>query len=155
MRVGSISCEEIEALHQRIVPQSEQIYRMTNSQRLAAVRMRLEQWLHEQSGAQDESSPKILGESILIRDGFYCGRQFDAGDYRAVWFMEEDELKIASSDGKWLCSLSGEALVPQLAQPQTDEPPAVISMSPAKPEPAADVSQTDRESGDQEIRRAA
>ena len=36
----------------------------------------------------------------MIRNGFYCGRRFDAGDHEAVWFIEEDELKIADSLGQ-------------------------------------------------------
>lgn len=34
-------------------------------------------------------------ETILVRDGFYCGRCFTCGDYKAVWFMEEQLLKIS------------------------------------------------------------
>ncbi len=34
-----------------------------------------------------------LCETILIRDGFYCGRCFVCGDYRAVWFLEENAIK--------------------------------------------------------------
>lgn len=32
-------------------------------------------------------------ETILIREGTYCGRCFSCGDYRAVWFLEEDAIK--------------------------------------------------------------
>ena len=32
-------------------------------------------------------------ETILIRDGFYCGRCFACGDFRAVWFLEENAIK--------------------------------------------------------------
>lgn len=32
-------------------------------------------------------------ETILIRDGFYCGRSFTAGNLRAVWFLEENVVK--------------------------------------------------------------
>jgi hypothetical protein len=94
-------------------------HRMTNSQRLSAVRRRLLQWLHEPSCSEDgdprlpnPQSPSghgaaIRSESILIRDGFYCGHKFDVGDVHAVWFIEEDELKIFSADGRWLASLVG------------------------------------------------
>ena len=32
-------------------------------------------------------------ETILIRDGFYCGRSFACDGLRAVWFVEENLLK--------------------------------------------------------------
>ena len=34
-------------------------------------------------------------ETILVRDGYYCGRCFICGDYKAVWFIEEQLLKIS------------------------------------------------------------
>lgn len=37
-------------------------------------------------------------ETILIRDGFYCGRSFTCGGLRAVWFVEENVLKFFSQD---------------------------------------------------------
>ena len=35
-----------------------------------------------------------LCESVLIRAGFYCGYRFRSESYCAVWFCEEDEIKI-------------------------------------------------------------
>ena len=40
-----------------------------------------------------------LEETILIRDGFYCGRRFRVDGHQAVWFCEENELKIYDADG--------------------------------------------------------
>jgi hypothetical protein len=142
---------------------------MTNSQRLAAVRLRLEQWLVENgtTNADDvasETPPKIRGESILIRGGFYCGRQFDAGEHRAIWFMEEDELKISTRDGKWVCSLQGEALVPAEVRPlesivlKDDEKRDVIAMPLLqKPQRTQSSVESDEQKGsdEQAIRRAA
>ena len=34
-----------------------------------------------------------LHETILIRNGLYCGRKFQAANYEVVWFIEEDEIK--------------------------------------------------------------
>lgn len=34
-----------------------------------------------------------LHETILIRNGLYCGRKFQAAGYEVVWFVEEDEIK--------------------------------------------------------------
>jgi hypothetical protein len=38
-------------------------------------------------------------ETILIRDGIYCGRRFYVDDYMAVWFIEEGEIKFFDQDG--------------------------------------------------------
>jgi hypothetical protein len=38
-------------------------------------------------------SSEELCETILVRDGYYCGRCFTCGDYRAVWFLEENIIK--------------------------------------------------------------
>lgn len=35
-----------------------------------------------------------LEETILIRNGFYCGRRFATSGAHAVWFAEENQLKI-------------------------------------------------------------
>lgn len=43
-------------------------------------------------------------ETILIRDGFYCGRRFSVGDHRAIWFLEEEVIKFFGTDGEFLCS---------------------------------------------------
>ncbi len=81
---------------------------MTNSKRLAKVRQRLSDWLAQQTVEAGEDSSaqvtgeSITGESILIVDGFYAGRRFDAGQYHAIWFMEEDELKIHGPGGELL-----------------------------------------------------
>ena len=33
-------------------------------------------------------------ESILIRDGYYCGRRFRQEQLEAIWFVDEDQLKV-------------------------------------------------------------
>ena len=71
---------------------------MTNSERLDNVRKCLYQWIITQDAPEvDGSSPEIQSESMLIRDEFFCGRCFRTEAYRAVWFLEEDELKIYSN----------------------------------------------------------
>jgi hypothetical protein len=114
---------------------------MTNSQRLATVRARLIQWLADQRGTGKSpvvSENPIVRESILIRGEYYCGRRFHTADHHAVWFIEEDELKIYRSSGELECVLSGE----QISNRATagDEPhhevtqksglPSVIKMPP-------------------------
>lgn len=38
-------------------------------------------------------------ETILIRDGMYCGRRFYIDDFMAVWFIEEGEIKFYDQAG--------------------------------------------------------
>ncbi|MEM6473181.1 MAG: hypothetical protein AAF802_26705 [Planctomycetota bacterium] len=89
---------------------------MTNSQRLAIVRAHLTRWLNQQYESEDapQAAVQLLGESILIVDGYYGGRTFRArvGEslLTATWFMEPDELKIRSSDGEVLASFQGEEM---------------------------------------------
>ncbi len=40
-----------------------------------------------------------LHESLLIRGGFYCGRRFQCDGMQAVWFVEEQQLKLFDRDG--------------------------------------------------------
>lgn len=84
---------------------------MTNSQRLATVRRCLTRWLRQHGGNGDTLPIGVpFRESILIRDGFYCGRRFHAPGHEAVWFLEEDQLKIASDDGQTLEVFSGDQI---------------------------------------------
>ena len=48
--------------------------------------------------AQGLGSVDELCETILIRDGFYCGRSFVCDGLRAVWFVEENVLKFFNRD---------------------------------------------------------
>jgi hypothetical protein len=50
-----------------------------------------------------------FSEAILIRNGYYCGRSFTCGGLRAVWFAEENRLKLFGRNNELL-----------LSQPATD-----------------------------------
>lgn len=43
--------------------------------------------------------PVEISENILIRDEMYCGRRFQCGELHAIWFVEEDEIKIYGENG--------------------------------------------------------
>jgi hypothetical protein len=43
-----------------------------------------------------------LRETVLIRGGTYCGRRYETEQGAALWFLEEDQLKLVSSDGSVL-----------------------------------------------------
>jgi hypothetical protein len=40
-----------------------------------------------------------LCETILVRDGLYCGRRFDAENGHAIWFVEEEQIKFFRASG--------------------------------------------------------
>lgn len=40
-----------------------------------------------------------LEETILIRNGFYCGRRFAVAAAHAIWFCEENQLKFYGEQG--------------------------------------------------------
>ena len=54
--------------------------------------------------AQGVTSFADFSESIMVRDGYYCGRSFGCGGMRAVWFVEENLLKIFGRDNQLLHS---------------------------------------------------
>jgi hypothetical protein len=43
--------------------------------------------------------PVELRETIMIRDGSYCGRRFEGRAASAVWFAEENQIKVFRADG--------------------------------------------------------
>lgn len=47
----------------------------------------------QQFGVQQ---PVDLHETLLIRNGLFCGRKFQCDGYLVVWFIEEDEIKFFS-----------------------------------------------------------
>ncbi len=86
------------------------IERMTNFQRLATVRTGFLHWLQDAAQASSDSGPDgslIHRESMLIHDEFFCGRKFHAQHYTAVWFIEEDVLKVHRADGSLELVLRG------------------------------------------------
>ncbi len=52
-----------------------------------------------------------LIETILIRDGYYCGRRFECDGFSAVWFVEENELKVHHRDGSVSASYTVDKLL--------------------------------------------
>jgi ATP-dependent DNA ligase len=54
--------------------------------------------LGAEANAKDE-------ESLLIRSGAYCGHRIDKDGLRAIWFIEEDQIKFYGRDGSMLRAL--------------------------------------------------
>lgn len=44
--------------------------------------------------------PTEFSESILIKAGNYCGRRFVGSGGHAIWFVEENQLKLYNAEGK-------------------------------------------------------
>jgi hypothetical protein len=44
--------------------------------------------------------PARFRESILMHEGHYCGRRFETEGAHALWFVEENQIKIVASDGR-------------------------------------------------------
>jgi len=58
----------------------------------------LRQYIHtnfERLGAYQAE----VRETILVQNGHYCGRRFSCGDFLAVWFVEENEVKFYDAQG--------------------------------------------------------
>ena len=64
----------------------------------------------ELGGAMD----RMPRETVLIRDGYFCGRRFEADGLHAVWFTEEHEIKFYDRAGAMVraVALSLEQLAP-------------------------------------------
>ena len=104
---------------------------MTNFQRLATVRTRFLRWLQDADQRSEELGPEgslIHRESMLIRDEFFCGRKFHAQHYTAVWFIEEDVLKIHRADGSLELVLRGS----EIDDLKADESPVEAANLPLK-----------------------
>ena len=50
--------------------------------------------------------PAEMHETLLIRNGLFCGRKFQSEGHLVVWFIEEDEIKFFSPCGELLKSTS-------------------------------------------------
>ena len=59
-------------------------------------------------GVRDTS---CLRETILIRDGLYCGRKFQCEKFSVVWFIEENEIKFFGPTGNLLVATTSERIV--------------------------------------------
>ena len=79
---------------------------MTNSQRLSAVRDALRGWLLTHLPENPRAADPV-GEAMLIQDGCFCGRRFRFPEHAAVWFLEEDEVKVRDLQGNLMVCFHG------------------------------------------------
>ncbi|MBM4005021.1 MAG: hypothetical protein FJ295_17325 [Planctomycetes bacterium] len=66
---------------------------------------RVREWVRTHFASMGAGELEI-DETILIRNGHYCGRRFQAGGLRAIWFLEEDQIKFYGRDGRVQSELS-------------------------------------------------
>ena len=79
------------------------------------VRSAITEKLQEYAGRQIDS----LRETILIQNGLFCGRKFQAEGYEVVWFLEEDELKFFGPTGELLLASHAIGIVESSKTPDT------------------------------------
>lgn len=60
---------------------------------------RLRQFVERTMCRLGAERPAVVQESILIENGYYCGRRFRCDGFEAVWFAEENQLKFYSPEG--------------------------------------------------------
>ena len=56
-------------------------------------------------GELGAGAPAGRGESILCRDGYIVGHQFNFDGVRAVWFVDEETIRIRNDQGEVLRTL--------------------------------------------------
>ncbi|HJN09666.1 MAG TPA: hypothetical protein QF564_13310 [Pirellulaceae bacterium] len=72
---------------------------MQHTHQLEAIRDIVSSTFSEYSGAELECC-----ETVLIRDGTYCGRCYTCDAIRAIWFAEENVVKFYGKEGQFLAS---------------------------------------------------
>lgn len=82
-----------------------------------SMRRRFAEYLGLPGSAGDEP----VHESILIQDGFYCGRKFSRDGYVMVWFVEEQQVKIYSPQGALKLTASVHDFLHQVDAPATQQ----------------------------------
>ena len=61
-----------------------------------AIRSRFASYVQQHGQTVDDEH---LSETLLIRDGYFCGRKFSMSGYSLIWFLEENQIKIANAEG--------------------------------------------------------
>jgi len=112
---------------------------MTPSQQLARAR----NCVHAYCEAHFSEETTQLRDSIFIQDGFYRGRRFRGEHVTAVWFAEEDQLKIHTQDGTCVANWDDAEMNRQLAGRQDSvrqresAGPSTLPMRTVQPQPLA------------------
>ncbi len=59
----------------------------------------IRQFIQQRFAELSPTAGSIVDETLLIRDGQYCGHRYRATDLTAVWFLEENEIKFYDQAG--------------------------------------------------------
>jgi hypothetical protein len=59
----------------------------------------IRQLVQQQFAVISPTAGPICEETLLIRNGQYCGHRYQSDGLSAVWFLEEDQVKIYHRDG--------------------------------------------------------
>lgn len=89
-----------------LTPRSTHLPAMEHARLLELVRQCVRETFRNQGAEQLDDTC----ETILIRDGFYCGRRFTCGQHRAIWFGEEKVIKFYGPQGEFVTAQSVEPL---------------------------------------------
>jgi hypothetical protein len=60
----------------------------------------IRQLVQQQFAEHSPACGPIREETLLIRDGQYCGHRYRTEDLTAVWFLEEDQIKMYDRNGR-------------------------------------------------------
>lgn len=82
----------------------------------------------EKTGGETAVDPSIASESILIRQEHYCGRRFRTETHQAIWFIEEDQIKVFTADNQWCVSLRGEEIDAMAETSSSDDSQHILAM---------------------------
>ena len=63
----------------------------------------------------DQSLANVV-ESLLLRDGVYCGHCFRRAGYQVIWFVEENQIKLFGPDGSLIRTASIEEITAGVMQ---------------------------------------
>jgi hypothetical protein len=76
------------------------------------VRVAFGHWVQQRTGvAADE-----IQETMLIRQGCYCGKRLSTQGYSGIWFVEEGQIKLLGPDGHSFGTLSVAAFLQQATE---------------------------------------
>jgi hypothetical protein len=59
------------------------------------VRVAFGRWVHQRTGVVSEE----IQETMLIRQGCYCGKRLSSQGFSGIWFVEEGQIKLLGPDG--------------------------------------------------------
>lgn len=90
---------------------------MTPSQQLSRARNCVHAYCQEQFPEETIE----LHDSIFINKGFYRGRRFRCHQVSAVWFAEEDQLKIHAPDGTCVANWDASEMAKRATRPEQIE----------------------------------